>query len=417
MANNSTARSSAGVGKTMKQHHSPARLTLASVISLAVIAWLLGGTAPLQAATPAATPGAPTPDECARILDRWAVDGKAAPKSLIDQCKTAAAAGTPIVPPPVEAAALDPCGGAGARNSVLCWGPWAGIAPAAGGPPATVAANELRNPDQRPELADQLTPGVNPEGPDFPLGRCTPGAPCGFATVVTGVTSSDDPERTEFARIELSPDGKSFIIRRLDGTTIGSVPMATVITPRADGYGNLRATGSEGDEQSRLVARVVQAEDGTLLLAADIWGHGSRANGGPVNSGYFAWGTTTSQAGLDALNAGNVSATFSGPMSVNNATNATVTLNFGSDPSWTGNWTNPAYSFSAGGVVSGADFVSVASQFSDNVVKDQSLVQGAIVGEAGNRGVTHLIDVTLTGQGLVRDVGLLREVTPASVEP
>jgi hypothetical protein len=77
---------------------------------------------------------------------------------------------------------------------------------------------------------------------------------------------------------------------------------------------------------------------------------------------------------------------------------------------------NPAWSFSAGGVVSGADIVSLPSQFSTNVVASESLVQGAIVGDAGSRGVTHLIDVTLTGQGLVRDVGLLREVATPTVQ-
>jgi hypothetical protein len=235
--------------------------------------------------------------------------------------------------------------------------------------------------------------------------------------VVTGPTSSDAPAATEFARIDLAADGKSFVIRRLDGSVIASVPaMGTVFLPRNDGYDGLRANGRTADEQSRLVARVVRGDDGEIILAADVWGHGSRT-GGPVNSGYFAWGVATSQAGLDALNAGNVSATFSGPMSVDNATSATMTLNFGSDPTWSGTWVNPAYSFSAGGTVTGADLISVPGQFSANVVAAESLVQGALVGEAGNRGVAHLIDVTLAGQGLVRDVGLLREVAPAGPQP
>jgi hypothetical protein len=281
-----------------------------------------------------------------------------------------------------------------------------------------VAASELRLPEQRPELADQLTPDLVPPGtPELPLGSCAPGTPCGFATVVVGVNSSDAPAATEFARIDLAADGKSFVIRRLDGSVIASVPaMGTVYLPRNDGYEGLRASGRAGDEQSRLVARVVRGDDGEIVLAADVWGHGSRT-GGPVNSGYFAWGVATSQAGLDALNAGNVSATFSGPMSVHNDTTATLTLSFGSQPGWTGSWVNPAWSFSAGGTIAGADLISVPGQFSANVAAGESLVQGALVGEAGNRGVAHLIDVTLAGQGLVRDVGLLREVAPAPIQP
>lgn len=401
---------------TDRTAHRPTVARVALLAVPALVASLAAGAAP----APAVPAAAPSPADCGRILERWAVDPKASLRPLVEQCKAAAAAdpAASFAPAPVvaDAAGLDPCAGGG-QDNVLCWGPWAGIAPAAGGPPATVAVNELRSPNERPELAEDLTAGVIPPAPPpLPLGACAPGTPCGFATVVSGVTSGDTPERTEFARIELAPDGTSFIIRRLDGSVIGSVDaMGTVITPRADGYGNLRATGRDGDEQSRLVARVIQREDGTLVLAADIWGHGSRA-GGPVNSGYFAWGAAASQADLDSLNAGNVSATFTGPMSVNNATTATMTIDFGARPTWSGNWVNPAWSFSAGGVVSGADIVSLPSQFSGNVVADQSLVQGAIVGEAGNRGVTHLIDVTLTGQGLVRDVGLLREVATPTVQ-
>lgn len=390
--------------------------TLASIIALAVVAWVLGSLQPARAA-----PAAPTAADCARILERWAVEPKAVVRSLVDQCKAMAAAGqsfapTPAEPavPPMDLAALDPCSSGSAANNVLCWGPWAGLSPAGGGAAPTVAASELRLPEQRPELADQLTPGVDPVGP---LVSCAPGTSCGFATVVTGPTSSDAPAATEFARIDLAADGKSFVIRRLDGSVIASVPaMGTVFVPRNDGYDGLRANGRTDEEQSRLVARVVRGDDGEIILAADIWGHGSRT-GGPVNSGYFAWGVATSQAGLDALNAGNVSATFTGPMSVDNATTATMTLNFGSDPSWSGTWVNPAYSFSAGGTVTGADLVSTPGQFSANVVAAESLVQGALVGEAGNRGVAHLIDVTLAGQGLVRDVGLLREVAPAGPQP
>jgi hypothetical protein len=94
-----------------------------------------------------------------------------------------------------------------------------------------------------------------------------------------------------------------------------------------------------------------------------------------------------------------------------------MTRNFGSNPNSSGTWVNPAYAFSAGGTVTGADLISTPGQFSANVVAGESLVQGALVGEAGNRGVAHLIDVTLAGQGLVRDVGLLREVAPAGPQP
>ena len=79
-------------------------------------------------------------------------------------------------------------------------------------------------------------------------------------------------------------------------------------------------------------------------------------------------------------------------MSVNNATNANMTVNFGSQPNWTGTWTNPAWSFGAGGTVSGVNLISNPAQFSINV--QSGVVQGALVGEPGKAGIVHMIDVT-----------------------
>jgi hypothetical protein len=348
--------------------------------------------------------------DCAELLERWAGDPKAAPKSAINACKDQLAR-EPLIEPAPEPAALanlDPCSGPDAANSVLCWGPWAALAPAAAAPLVTLTLPESPvDCDVIKEIAAQCVPKLEPV---LPIEGCAPGTPCGFATIVSGFTSTGDPEDTEFGRFELAPDATEFSVTPENGGEITSVPMTTVVTPRPDGYGNLRATGREGDAGSRLIARVKQDEDGAVLLAADIWSHGTREN---PQSGYFAWGTATSQAGLNALNAGNVSLTFSGPMSVNNSTTGNLTLKFGSNPTWTGNWTNPAYSFGAGGVVSGANLVSQSSKFTDNVVGTGNFVQGALVGEAGGpRGITHIIDVTLTDQGRIKDVGLLREVAP-----
>lgn len=394
-------------------------------LSVACLALALVAGALARAPAARAAPAAPTPAECAAVLERWAVEPKAAIRALVEQCKAlAAAAPAAALAPPVPAmdlAALDPCSSPGAAGNLLCWGPWAGLSPAAGSGPPTVAASEVRLPEQRPELAEELTAGLNPDGggplPDLPLDSCAPGVACGFATVVTGTTGSDAPAATEFARIELATDGRSFLIRRLDGSLIASVPgMATVYLFRPDDYEGLRASGETAELRSRLLGRIVRGNTGDLRLAADIWSHGS-LTGGPVNSGFFAWGIAATPAALDALNAGNVAATFRGAMSGDNATTATLTLNFGSQPAWTGNWVNPAYTFSAGGAIIDADFISLPDRFSANVVASESVVQGSLVGDAGARGVAHLIDVTLAGQGLVRDVGLLREVAPPAGGP
>jgi hypothetical protein len=358
-----------------------------------------------QAQATAATPRSDA--DCAQLLERWASDPKAAPKSEINACKDQLAAIAPAAgPPPEPVASVDPCSGPDAASSVLCWGPWSALAPAAAAPLVALDFPEtFIECDSVAELASQCVPQLQPV---LPVEGCQPGTPCGFATIVSGVTSTGDAEDTEFGRIQLAPDGTSFAIDPETGNEIVSVPMTTNIQPRPDGYGNLRATGRQGDVNSRLIARVVQDDEGVIQLAADVWTHGTREN---ARSGYFAWGTATSQAGLNALNAGNVTLNFSGPMSVNNATTANMTLNFGSNPNWTGTWTNPAWSFGAGGTVSGANLISQPGQFTDNVVGPGSFVQGAIVGEQGGpRGITHIIDVTLEGQGRIKDVGLLRDL-------
>ena len=262
-------------------------------------------------------------------------------------------------PAPVALAALDPCSGPDAADNVLCWGPWASVIPAAEGMRTTLEVPDLGlYCDPGTQLSDECFANL---GAQLEVEGCPPGTPCGFATIVDGTTSTGEAEATEFGRIVLAADGTSFVISPESGTApIESVAMTTTVTPRPDGDGQLRSTGSDGDVNSRLIARVVQDEGGAIQLAADVWTHGTREN---ARSGYFAWGTTTSQAGLDALNAGNVSLDFSGAMSVNNATTGNMTVNLGTNPNWSGTWVNPAWTFNAGGSVTGANLMSDPAKF------------------------------------------------------
>ena len=374
---------------------------------------LLGISAPAHAAD-----AARSDQDCAQLLERWATDPKAAPKRVIDACKEQLAAIAPAAGPaeaPAErlsAASLDPCSGPDAGDSVLCWGPWASLAPAAAAPLVTLNLPEYVT--ECDLLADQCVPALEPV---LPVDGCTPGTPCGFATIVSGFTSTGEAENTEFGSFRLAADGTDFSVSPktgdLSGGDIDSLSMTTIFTDRPDGYRNMRSRGDEADVISRLIARVEQDDEGEILLAADIWTHGSTGN---PQSGYFAWGNAMSQAGLDTLNAGNISVSYSGAMSVNNATIGAMTVNFGSNPNWTGTWTNPDYSFGAGGTLSGVNLISQPDQFTSNVTGTGSFVQGALVGEPGGaNGITHIIDVTLEGQGRIKDVGLLRDVVAGPV--
>ena len=363
-------------------------------------------------------------DDCTEILERWATDPDSVPQRLVDDCKESLAGAAPTdadrgdsAAAPTAAAALadaDPCVGPNASASVRCWGPWAALAPAAGSPgPITLA--EVDEFDFRPELADEFATSLDDPPLDLPIEGCVPGAPCGFATVVAGTAPVGEVADTRFARFDLAPDGTSFNVDPETGADIASVAgMATGFVDRADNYENLRANGIDGDERSRIIARVLRGGDGNIQTAADVWGDGNAATGA-ADSGFFAWGTATSQVDLDVLNGDGVTVAFTGPMSVDNSTNAALTINYGVQPVWSGTWTNPAYSFDAGGSVTGANFISSADQFSANV-SGESFVQGAILGEAGNQSIAHIIDVTVDGPGRIKDVGLLQQQQLVEIE-
>ncbi len=358
----------------------------------------------------------PNQQDCAKILQRWAENPASVPKHLVDACKEKMTAAAPIAalaaaPSP---AAVDPCAGPDAASSVLCWGPWASLAPAAAGP-----ATALEIPDFPgdceigSEIADQCVARLEPPPePPLPIEGCAPGTPCGFATLVDGLTSDGDVEETSFERFNLAPDGTSFVVDPGGDGEIRSVDMTTNIAPRADGFENLRSHGRDGDAESALIARIVRDDSeggGDIQLATNVWTQANRVDSSLNHSGYFAWGIATSQSGLNLLNGNGVSVDYSGAMSVDKSTIANMTVNFGGQPGWTGTWTNPAWSFGAGGTVSGVNMISNPAQFTDNVAAG-SFVQGALLGEPGRLGIAHIIDVNLADQGHIRDVGLLREI-------
>jgi len=361
----------------------------------------------------------PSKSDCVDILERWAADPSSVSQQLVDTCKDLLAADADVerAVGAESLAMVDPCAGPDAANSVYCWGPWSNLAPAAGGvAPVQLAA--IEEPTVDPEFAQEFDRTVIEEEepvppvpePPLPLGSCQPGSPCGFATVVAGVTGQGDSEDTAIERFDMAQDGSEFTVDPGGENEIASVKgMETNFTTRPDEYENMLATGISGDERSLLLARVIRNGD-RIEKAADFWGDGNAVTR-DANSGFFAWGIASSQATLDALNntGGGVSVAFSGPMSVNNSTNASMVINFGTQPTWTGNWTNPGYAFGAGGSVRGVDLISDSAQFTSNVQADTSVVQGVLLGEQGAQAIAHIVDVELNGIGRIKDVGLLQQ--------
>jgi len=373
---------------------------------------------------------------CGDVLERWAVEPEAVDPDRVEYCKgvkgvaawpvgadsdRAAAAAAALAAATASTASADPCSGPNAGASAHCWGPWSALAPAAAGGPGAPQPVPTDLVEQRPELASNYGPNPQlpidppiepPLPPDVPLGACEVGLSCGFATIVDGTGTVAPADDTTLGRFDVSAAG-GYVIRSEGNPDIALVtPMAASFSPRNDEYENLQAIGVDGDFRSLVLARVIRNNGGEVTEAADVWINGNSATA-EANSGYFAWGTAMSQAGLDELNAGNgVAGTFSGFMSVDSGTLGTITVDFGSQPSWVGTWANPAFSFDAGGVVVGPDLVSEAGSFSGNVGAD-SYVRGSLLGQPDNKSIAHVIDVDVAGVGRVRDVGLLREqLTP-----
>lgn len=345
--------------------------------------------------------------DCAEILQRWAADPNSVPQSLVDACQEKLVEALPDIKPAAGRAA-DPCAGPNAADSIHCWGPWASLAPAAGG---TVAPIKLAqgDPNLRP---DEFTRDVAGDGVTPALGSCTPGASCGFATIAPGlVAQPDDTSGSNVVRYDMDPDGSQFVVDPGGSNELVSIDNLQ----RQDVPGPPRFNGIVDGTESKLIVVKGQPDTaGNFDRAAGIWRHGSTTNQTLENTraGVFAWGIASTMETIDTLNAGNVTASFSGNMSGDPSTMANITVDFGSQPNWNGNWQNPGYAFDAGGPVQAVDLISDPAQFSSNV--KSGYVQGVLLGGTGSQSVTHAVDVILdTGGGnelTVRDVGLLPQM-------
>ncbi len=348
-----------------------------------------------------------TKADCMEILERYAADPESVPQHLLDACKDMLGAIAPAAGPQKQK--TDPCADPAAANSVQCWGPWAALAPAAAGfkPTNLAAIDEL---DTRPELAEEFEPQL--QLTPLPLGECAAGAACGFATKAPGLVAQPiDTSASNIVPFALAVNAASFELNA--GDTVEGVEGLTSLQglqPR--GTGGSRFLANDGETASLIFANIRDSENGEITNATGIWRHGSvnNQNDDNTSAGVFAWGLASTQETLDRLNAGNITARFSGVMAGDTRTSAEMVVNFGSQPTWSGNWQNAArgVNFDSNGTIQGANLISTG--FSSNVVAEGSYVQGILQGAEGNQSVAHAINVNLSDGGIVKDVGTLRQV-------
>ncbi len=347
-----------------------------------------------------------TKDDCMEILERYAADPESVPQHLLDACKDMLGAIAPAAGPQKQKA--DPCADPATANSVQCWGPWAALAPAAEGfKPTDLSAIDAL--DTRPELANEFEPMLLLT--TLPLGECAAGAACGFATKGPGLEAQPiDTSNSNIVPFALAATGANFQLNA-DGIVEGVDGLTSLDGLQPRGTSNSRFLADDGVTASLIVANIRNAANGDINNASGIWRHGAvnDQNDSNTSAGVFAWGIASTQETLNRLNASNVTVNFSGVMAGDTRTSATMAVNFGTQPTWSGNWENTArgFNFDANGAVQGVNLISTG--FSDNVVAQGSYVQGILQGEAGNQSVAHAINVTLTDGGIVKDVGTVRQ--------
>lgn len=359
--------------------------------------------------------------DCIDILERWAADPSSVPQHLVDECRkmqgagTAAAAGSPvpdIKPAAGKQVAADPCSGPDAANSVHCWGAWKSLAPAAGRvTPASFAS--IGPPTVCPDLSEECTVNLAQIQEPVPDGGCTTGSPCGFTTVVPGTSEPSTGDPSAVVPFDMATDGSQFMVDPGGSNELISinnlVPDTSSRTHRFEGV--------EGGIEDKLIATTKRDEQGNIIVANGVWKHTDLVSPeSSINrSGNAVFGVTSTQATLDDLNRTNggqgVSVAFAGRMTGDLATTANIVVDFGTQPAWTGNWSNSVrnFQFDAAGKVTGVNLVSDPTQFSSNVQGDRSTVQGALLGERGDLSVLHKIDVNLISGENIKGVGVLQQ--------
>jgi hypothetical protein len=354
--------------------------------------------------------------DCQSILEAAAIAPKAVAPDVVKACQEVVAA-APVIN--TTAAASD-CSAPGAANSVHCWGGWNALAPAGAG--LAPGGDSLIEPDER-DLKPLLA--VNDPFPPLPIEGCEPGASCGFSITADGFDSpTTDTGRLEKFAMEWEDDPTGFTTTRFTADPGGanevqsSLDLSPVVTPLTDSDGLLFTPGSANDRPNGNAETAIFAFtncnpcDGpgsTVYYSRNTWQN--LDENGDADNGVFGWGIATSQADMDTLNRNSATVSFSGKMSLNLDTNATITMMFGNAPIWSGafvNNVNTDHSFTAGGRVQNVNFAADPSQFSSNVVNpNDAIVQGALLGRATDQAVVVAYDVVLQGPGRVADAGLL----------
>jgi len=335
------------------------------------------------------------------------------------------------------------------EDSVRSWGPWATLVKPAAGPqtpaPTTLAGPVV--PGFGSGDATSFTPTViTPTAPEEVVaqGRCTAGIACGYAFITQDARESQGEdlkvpivEGQLAASSRTSPQAATPVLNPIP--TFAQVAPAPGPGPGFPSMGALIAQNVITNLTVNSITDIPLSEaalnQSVFFMGSQFWfgfgqgvflrgttvdvagtpfayGSSSRKDEGFSKSTSFIYGESTGTADLNALNAGNVQANYTGAM-ISGRTPVSIAVDFGA-ATWSGSWNGGADSgfirtslssdnvnvtsgqvgFNASGTISGANIVSTSI-----LATDASAISGTVNGSffGGQAGVlAGAVDVTKT---------------------
>ena len=332
------------------------------------------------------------------------------------------------------------------EDSVYSWGKWATLVKPAAGPqvPAPQISG-LGVPGFGAGDTQQFTPmPIVPEegggNTDLPEGRCAAGVVCGYALIAfkegfNAASSSQDATPSLMPIPEGSIGTTSLAIN-----SNTNIPLAMNIVNSPVAYGTTTGDVLKWSSVIKSAFSLINASTADVGGAQAVFGRSlfstpSAGGGMDVTSARFVSGETTGIDDLNALNAGDVQATYSGLTSLS-GTAVEINVDFG-EGTWAGSWNggtdavvNTSISsdgvtvlsggvgFEASGIVNGANIVGTSVSAADAVAISGTVDGSFFGGDAGMLAGTVNIDKeTNTYDGKYQDIYVTADPTKVTGVP
>jgi len=232
------------------------------------------------------------------------------------------------------------------EDSVYSWGPWEVLVKPAAGlqiPVSTILAGPVA-PGFGSGDASSFTPMVIQESSDPTVtqeasveGRCVAGSACGYAFIFGAVLGAKDSPASSLQAatpiltpVPVSSDNTSLTVNSNTNVSLSESIANVLVTFSGNSWSYINTVGN-----------FVRLRGTTIDVAGIPFAHGESINvglgaGSPITGTSFVYGESTGLDDLNALNAGNTQATYSG-VSLGSQASVDISVDFGA-ATWGGKW-------------------------------------------------------------------------------